>query len=386
MSTLILAVDDEPLILRAYLRSLGEQFTLHTAEGPAAALKMLEAEEYAVILTDLKMPGMDGVQFLQAARALRPDTVRLMISGHADMGDALNSINQAGVFRLMLKPCAPEQVAAALSAGLEQYRLITAEKQLLEGTLNGAIQALTDILSLLDGEAFGQAQLRRSLAREVALALKQPTWSFEIAAQLAEIGRATLPPALNEKLKNRQPLSAAETKLVERVPEFSSRLLQRIPRLEAVTQGVLYQDKHFNGKGYPENKVAGAAIPLEARVLHAIKALLSIVRKGTSPTEAISLLKQGPERYDSAVVHALYAGLRVFQSAPSPNAASTAAELTPAAVSLAKLESGMTLRADVTTPSGLVLLCAGTRITDANLQRLHNFSQLNGISEPIAVE
>ena len=170
------------------------------------------------------------------------------------------------------------------------------------------------------------------------------------------------------------------------MPEFSSRLLQRIPRLEAVTQAVLYQDKHFNGKGYPENKVAGAAIPLEARVLHAIMALLSIVRKGTSPTEAISLLKQGPERYDSAVVHALYAGLRVFQSAPSPNAASTAAELTPAAVSLAKLESGMTLRADVTTPSGLVLLCAGTRITDANLQRLHNFSQLNGITEPIAVE
>jgi response regulator RpfG family c-di-GMP phosphodiesterase len=327
---------------------------------------------------------MDGVAFLQKARLLRPDTVRLMISGHADMGDALNSINQAGVFRLMLKPCAPEQVAAALNAGLEQYRLITAEKQLLEGTLNGAIQALTDILSLLDAEAFGQAQLRRSLAREVALALKQPTWSFEISAQLAEIGRATLPPALNEKLKTHQPLSAAETKLVERVPEFSSRLLQRIPRLESVTQAVLYQDKHFNGSGYPETKIAGTAIPLEARVLHAIKALLAIVRKGTSPTEAITLMKHGPERYDPAVVLALYAGLRVFQAAAKPPLADGA--VGPAAVSLAKLETGMTLSADVITPSGLVLLCAGTRITDANLQRLHNFAQLNGITEPIAVE
>jgi response regulator RpfG family c-di-GMP phosphodiesterase len=384
MSQLILAVDDEPLILRAYQRSLGEAFTLHTAEGPEAALALLQAQEYAVILTDLKMPGMDGVAFLQKARLLRPDTVRLMISGHADMGDALNSMNQAGVFRLMLKPCAPEQVAAALNAGLEQYRLITAEKQLLEGTLNGAIQALTDILSLLDAEAFGQAQLRRSLAREVALALKQPTWSFEISAQLAEIGRATLPPALNEKLKTHQPLSAAETKLVERVPEFSSRLLQRIPRLESVTQAVLYQDKHFNGSGCPETKIAGTAIPLEARVLHAIKALLAIVRKGTSPTEAITLMKHGPERYDPAVVLSLYAGLRVFQAAAKPALADGA--VGPAAVSLAKLETGMTLSADVVTPSGLVLLCAGTRITDANLQRLHNFAQLNGITEPIAVE
>jgi response regulator RpfG family c-di-GMP phosphodiesterase len=384
MSHLILAVDDEPLILRAYQRSFGEQFTLHTAEGPTAALKMLEAEEYAVILTDLKMPGMDGVQFLQAARALRPETVRLMISGHADMGDALNSINQAGVFRLMLKPCPPEQVAAALTAGLEQYRLITAERQLLECTLNGAIQALTDILSLLDAEAFGQAQLRRSLAREVALALKQPSWSFEIAAQLAEIGRATLPPALNEKLKTHQLLSAEETRLAERVSEFSSRLLQRIPRLEAVTQAVLYQDKHFNGSGYPENKIAGTAIPLEARVLHAIKALLAIVRKGTSPTEAISVLKQNPERYEPAVVHALYAGLRVFQSAAKPVAGDGITS--PTTVSLAKLESGMTLSADVTTSTGLILLCAGTRITDAHLQRLHNFAQLNGITEPIEVE
>ncbi|MCS6275654.1 MAG: response regulator [Opitutus sp.] len=345
---------------------------------------MLEAEEYAVILTDLKMPGMDGVQFLQAARALRPDTVRLMISGHADMGDALNSINQAGVFRLMLKPCAPEQVAAALNAGLEQYRLITAEKQLLEGTLNGAIQALTDILSLLDAEAFGQAQLRRSLAREVALALKQPTWSFEIAAQLAEIGRATLPPSVNEKLKNHQPLSAAETKLVERVPEFSSRLLQRIPRLEAVTQAVLYQDKHFNGAGYPENKIAGAAIPLEARVLHAIKALLTIVRKGTSPTEAISLLKQGPERYEPAVVLALYASVKVFEAAAKP--VTTNGLTAPSAVSLAKLEAGMTLRANVTTPNGLILLTAGTRLTEAHLQRLQNFAEINGVTEPIAIE
>src|SRR5690606_14584883 len=171
-------------------------------------------------------------RFLRAARELRPETVRMMISGHADLDDAINSVNNAGIFRLMLKPCPDEQIAAALTAGLEQYRLIVAEKELLEGTLNGAIQTLTDILGIMDGAVYGKAQLRRRLAREVAIALKEPTWTFEIAALLAEIGRATLPPALNQKLSQGQALNPAERRLVERVPEFSSRLLQNIPRIE----------------------------------------------------------------------------------------------------------------------------------------------------------
>ncbi|MFT4901740.1 MAG: response regulator RpfG family c-di-GMP phosphodiesterase [Lentimonas sp.] len=382
MSELILAVDDEPLVLRAYQRNLGEQFDLHIAQSPAAALEMLEAEEYAVILSDLKMPGMDGVQFLQAARKLRPDTVRLMISGHADMGDALNSINQAGVFQLMLKPCPPEQVAEALQAGLEQYRLITAEKQLLDGTLNGAIQAMTDILSLLDPQAYGQAQLRRRLALEVARELKEPTWSFEVAAQLAEIGLATLPPDLNDKIKNKvNHPSEEETKLFERVPEFSYRLLQHIPRLETVTQGVLYQDKHFNGTGFPCDELAGDDIPIVARVLHAIKGLLAITGKRISPENAIRQLINSPEYYDPSVVHSLYCCIPILNNHPSGTINSG-----PSTVSLAGLVNGMIVRENITTPTGVVLITAGTLLTNAHIQRLHNFAAIKGIKEPIAIE
>lgn len=381
MNQTILAVDDEPLILRSYGRTLGDQFNLVTAESADAALSILRTDEIAVILTDLKMPGMDGIAFLQSARELRPETVRMMISGHADMGDAINSVNIAGIFRLMLKPCPEEQIVAAITAGLEQYRLVTAEKQLLEGTLNGAIQALTDILSIMDPDAFGQAQLRRRLAREVALALKQPTWTFEIAALLAEIGRATLPPALNEKLKDHRSLNESERRLVERLPEFSSRLLKNIPRIDGVVEAVLYQGKHFNGSGFPGDGIAGEQIPIAARALHVVNALLALVTKGTAPAIAIDILKQGPEHYDPKIVMSLYGSIPLLQAKKTPGHGAGLGQ-----ASVATLSSGMVLLGDIVTEEGVVILGAGTRLTDLHVQRIKNFGQLNPIAEPILVD
>jgi len=381
MNELILAVDDEPLLLRSYRRTFGERFNLATAENPAAALDFLQANDVAVILSDLKMPGMDGVAFLQAARAVRPDAVRMIISGHADMSDAINSVNHAGIFRLMLKPCPEEQIADALVAGVEQYRLIHAERQLLEGTLNGAIQTLTDILGMLDPEVYGEAQLRRRLAREVALALQQPTWTFEISALLAEIGRATLPPVLTEKLKERQSLTEGERRILQRVPEFSSRLLKHIPRIDAVVQAVLYQDKHFNGAGFPVDDKAGSDIPLAARVLHAVNALQGLVKKGTDPAAAIDLLRQGPERYDPDIVRSLYPCIPVLRARrPMDNSSDFGQE------SLASLAAGMVLLADIVTQEGVKILAEGTCLTNLHIQRVRNYAQLNPVAEPILVE
>jgi response regulator RpfG family c-di-GMP phosphodiesterase len=381
MTERILAVDDEPLLLRTYLRTLGEQFNLVTAESGEAALALLEANEYAILLSDLKMPGMDGVSLLRAARDVRPDAVRMLISGHADMGDAINSVNTAGVFRLMLKPCPSEQLGAALRSGLEQYRLVTAEKELLQGTLNGAIQTLTDILATLDESAYGKAQLRRQLAREVALTLKQPTWTFEMAALLAEIGRATLPPILNGKLATKSPLTPSERQLLERLPEFSSKLLKNIPRIECVVDAVLYQAKHFDGRGFPRDAVAARDIPVAARVLHAVNALLHLVDAGSEPATAINILKTEPQRYDPSVVAALYPCIAILATSHGPTATADRGQLT-----LAELAPGMVLLADVVTTEGIVVLGAGTRLTDVYVQRVRNFAQLNSVVEPVLVE
>jgi response regulator RpfG family c-di-GMP phosphodiesterase len=381
MNETILAVDDEPLILNAYQRSLGDRYTILTAEGPTFALSALKAAKFSVILTDLKMPGIDGIELLRQARELQPDAVRMLISGHADLHDAVESVNNAGIFRLLLKPCPSDDLASSLDAALGQYRLVTAERALLEQTLNGAIQALTDILDIFDPEAFGTAQLRRQMAGELAKAMKAPSWEFEMAAQLCEIGRATIPSVINEKLKKHMALSEAERLLFERVPEFTSRLIRNIPRIEGVAEAVLYQNKNFDGSGFPYDDKMADDIPIAGQALHAINSLMAACRKGEKPLDAIAVMKQKPELYNQDIVAALGVCVPFLE-----NGVQEVAHRGPQEMSLSDLETGMVLLSDIRTRDGLLVLGAGTQLSGAQIQRVRNFAQLNSINEPILVD
>lgn len=382
MKELILAVDDEPLILHAYQRNLGEQFQIVTAEGPTRAFEALARDRFAVVLSDLRMPELGGIDLLEEVRRMQPDAVRMLISGHADLSDAINSINQAGIFRLLLKPCPTEELERSLEAGLAQYRLIQAERALLENTLNGAVQALLEILSIADGEAIELAQLRRQLARRVAAEVGAPVWEFEMAAQLAEIGRATLPPALNEKLARHASLSEVEARLVERVPEFSHELLKHIPRLEGVARGILYQSKNYDGSGHPDDRVLGDEIPLSGRALRAINALLEQWRQNVQPMDAIAHLHASPGLFDPAIVEALPSCENLLLGRRNLHSTHKG----PQNAMLRDLVPGMELLADMVTNEGMVVLAASTRLTAASLQRIRNFSAINPIREPLLVE
>lgn len=381
MNETILLVDDEPLVLHGYERNLGDRFELVSAEGPDAALAALEKQKFAVILSDLKMPGLNGIELLQQAREMQPDMVRIMISGHADLTDAINSVNEAGIFRLLLKPCPVDTLSTSLYAAIVQYRLVTAEKALLEETLNGAIQTLTDILAILDPDAYGMAQLRKQVAHEMALNLKEPVWEFEMAALLAEIGRATIPPGINEKLSRHIKLSEVEAKLVERIPEFSNQLLARIPRIENVARDVLYQAKNYDGTGYPEDDILGSDIPPGARALRVINAALESCRQGVPPTEVMAALRMEPEKYDIDIVEALRQCPALFNAKP------VRATITgPQSANIVDLIPGMVLLDDLVTRDGVIVLGSGTKLNSAQIIRVKNFAQLNPVKEPVLVE
>src|SRR5690349_3314098 len=143
----ILLVDDEPNLLSALQRGLRRQFTVETACGGSAGLTILEKwQDFAVVVADMQMPEMNGVQFLAKVRESAPDIVRMMLTGNADQATAMEAVNQGNIFRFLNKPCTVDRLADALNAGVRQHQLITAERDLLENTLRGSIKVLTDIL------------------------------------------------------------------------------------------------------------------------------------------------------------------------------------------------------------------------------------------------
>lgn len=118
----ILFVDDDSNILDAYKRQLKRQFHVDTAQGAEEGLDAVRNNgPYAVIVSDLRMPGMDGNQFLSRVKEIAPESVRMMLTGYADLKTAMEAINQGNILRLLTKPCTKEVLTDALNIGIEQF-------------------------------------------------------------------------------------------------------------------------------------------------------------------------------------------------------------------------------------------------------------------------
>jgi len=105
MAEKILLVDDDCNILDAYRRSLSREFLMETAVGGEQALKLLAQDDpFAVVVSDMRMPGMDGIQLLNTIKSQSPDTIRVMLTGNADMDTAIKAINEGSIFRFLNKP------------------------------------------------------------------------------------------------------------------------------------------------------------------------------------------------------------------------------------------------------------------------------------------
>ncbi|HAI13308.1 MAG TPA: hypothetical protein DCM28_16490, partial [Phycisphaerales bacterium] len=266
----ILFVDDEPNVLSGIRRQLHKTFHVVTAEGPHKALEVIKESTtpFAIIVADMRMPQINGVELLKQVATLTPNTVRMMLTGNADQQTAIDAINLGNIFRFLNKPCSPEQLTQAIEAGIKQYRLVTAERELLEKTLRGSIRILTEILSIADPESFGRSEkIRHKIKLMLPKMQLDKPWELDLAAMLAPLGTVTIPRDLIIKQANDESLLANERQVIDSAPEIAHRLIQNIPRLGEVSQIVLYQKKYYDGSGFPANDVKGDDIPLGARVL-----------------------------------------------------------------------------------------------------------------------
>ena len=385
MKPRILFVDDEEKILNGMEKMLFRQrkhWDIQFCNSGAAALEAIKKESFDVVISDMRMPGMDGIQCLEQVYKLTPNTVRMMLTGNTDLDTAIQAVNQGNVFRFLTKPCEAQTLVDMIKAGIRQFQLISAEKELLNKTLSGSVKLLTEILTMVDPQTFKHSLWMRDSVRSVVRQLNVANaWEIMLAAMLGEIGHITLPEELAEKMRqNEQNLSANEQETLMSLPEISHNLIRHIPRLEGVAQIIRYKNKNFDGSGFPSDGISGEDIPLGARIIHIFADAENHSSKGQSPIRIRQNMKEMPGRYDPQILDAV---LSVFVS---PHENTEQQEKKVSSVQTQQLRIGHKLLSNITTTKGEIVVARGQIISPAVLQKIKTVRELYGIQEPIKVE
>jgi len=375
MNERILCVDDEPCVLQAYQRALHKQFVIEGALGGEEALRAIAMKgPYAVVVADMRMPGMNGIELLSKVGEMAPDTVRMMLTGNADQYTAQDAVNEGHIFRFMTKPCPPDIFAKALEAGIAQYRLITAEHTLLSQTLIGSIKVMTDVLGMVNPAAFGRSsrvlRMVRQLCREMGL---RRAWLIEIAAMLSQIGCVAIPEKTLSKVFKGQKLTLAEEKTFLSHPQTARELLCHVPRLEEVVEIIVHQnDLYQNAEDVPHDSPAGNVV-LGANILKIAIDWDTLISSGISNELAMAKIDDRTDWYHRDVLAALHI---VMKSAEAQVVRQ---------VHLKALFDGAVLADDVYSISGTLLCAKGQEVTPSMRMRLRNYYINVGIQMPIKI-
>jgi response regulator RpfG family c-di-GMP phosphodiesterase len=298
-----------------------------------------------------------------------------MLTGYADIDMAMRAINDGSVFRLLTKPCAADTLSNMLTAAVQQYRLVTAEKELLENTLRSSIKVLTELLGLVNPQAFGRTSRIKNYVRKIAEQMELPNvWQLETAALLSQIGCVIFPESLLKNLYNSQQLSEEESQLYKMHPGIGSSLIAGIPRMEEITEIIKYQEKHFDGTGYPRDSLSGGKIPIGARILKIALDFDVLEAAGIPAREALKSLKLREGYYDPQILAAIEPALCVEGE-----------EAKSRLTVLRDLKVDMVLDEDVLSETGLVLIAKGQEVSLPMLLRLQQFAKASKIREPFRV-
>jgi response regulator RpfG family c-di-GMP phosphodiesterase len=371
----ILFVDDDRNVLQGYQRQLRRRFEVDIADGPEQGLAAIENEPpYAVVVSDMRMPGMDGIRFLVRVRELAADTMRVMLTGYTDRGTALGAVNNGHIYSFLEKPCPIDRMTDVLNDAIEIYNLKSSERDLLSRTLAGSVSLLTDILSLTNPDAYGRASRVRHIVRSVCSELDVGNaWEVEVAAMLSQVGCVSLPEQMLVRAYRGGNLSHDEKKMLQSLPEVGKRLVARIPRLENVAEIIGRQ-----GESYQEGLRANA-VDLEERqrilgsqILRAALDFDGLLMSGRSNESALQLMSQQAV-YNPEV-------LGIFSD--------LFAEFVPVkSLKVDELAEGMILDEHVRTVSGELLVASGHEVSSSLKARLKNFAASQaGVRQPIRVK
>lgn len=415
----LLLVDDEPNILTSLRRLLrAEGYALRTAESGAQGLEMLAQEPADVIISDMRMPGMSGAEFLRAARERWPDTVRILLTGFADMASTISAVNEGGIHTYLNKPWDETQLLQAIRGAVERKRLVDERNALLELTarqnrelsflnegLEDAVRARTtelkqtatfldlsnrklkesflttlrvfsNLIELRQKNLGGHGKRVADLARKIALRMglsEHAINDITVAGLLHDIGKISWPDEMLSK-----PLSVfsmEERWLARKHPVVAEAALMELEGLRGGAHIIRHHHEHFSGNGYPDG-LAGLEIPIGARILAIANdydglQLGTLTQRRRSPAEALNMIKEGSgKRYDPAIVTVFLEVMGMaevhVESGPERR------------VPVSQLQAGDRLAKDLYSQDGVMLLSRGYVLDDILIKQLAKFEESAG--------
>jgi len=356
----VLCVDDESRVVEGLILHLRRDYHVYTALSGDEALKILkQIGGAAVVVSDMRMPGMDGATLLHQVLQYFPDTTRILLTGEPGRDAAVSAVNKAQIFRFLTKPCPPDALKAAIEAGVVQHRLVNAERSILKETLNGCIKALIDVLAITNPVAFGRASRVKRMAMEFAARLNcKDFWQLEAAAMLSQIGYLSLPPELVEKLYYGEPLTPEEKVLASGAPEVSNSLLDNVPRLEPVIQiltALQWTDDQIA-------RLGDGTVGLGTRILGLVLDYDALITQGQAVDVAVQTLRRRSGRFGASLIE---------QFATHVGAGSSSKEIRE--MPLRTVQPGMVIMQDLRTHLGTLLIARGFEVTPVFLERARNF-------------
>jgi response regulator RpfG family c-di-GMP phosphodiesterase len=415
----LLAVDDEPNILAALRRLFrATGWRILTAGHAEEALALLAAEPVDAVLSDMRMPGMDGMQFLERVSRGWPRTARLLLTGQADLSSTIEAINRGRLHRYITKPWNDDELVLTLRQVAERQQL-EADKQELERltqqqndelkALNAglearvalrteelaaandrlkrnyltSIKAFTALIELRGSAQVGHARQVADLIRRIAQAMTLDAGTahdLPIAALLHDIGHIGLSDEVLARPLNR--LDRDELRRYRLHPVLGEQALLASDDMQGVAPLVRAHHERWDGQGFPDG-LRGAAIPLGARIL-AVADSFEDLRSGriggqplTTPEARRTVLAGRGRQFDPAVVDA-FASL--FSAAPPRPATPTLRLRT------GDLRAGHTLTRDFVSTEGVLLLAAGQRLNDELIGRIRAFERKHGLALILAAQ
>jgi putative two-component system response regulator len=308
----ILVVDDEVSNLKLLKRTFRKDYNVFMAQGGEEGLEIMRNNKIDLIITDQRMPGMTGVEFLEKTIEEYPDTIRLIITGYTDADALIKAINTGRVYRYIKKPWEPEELKNTVKRALESYQLNIDNQKLtmdLKELFSGTITAITEALDAKDKFTSGRSKRVTMYSMEIGKRLglsDSELQELELAGLLHDIGMIGIPEAI---LNKEEELTREEYNIIKTHSPKGVKILENIKQLENVVVMIKFHHERFDGKGYPEG-LQGEGIPLGARIIAVADAYDGMVsdrpyRKGMDHEIATSIIeKDSGTHFDPIVVQA----------------------------------------------------------------------------------